>query len=160
MGSAGQADLQRHYLPQRAGFSGPRAHLRADLHPAILRSFPMRTRWIVALLATSGALALPVQAQRMCSPTASNLQTAVGPGVYELAYSPSQQAVYAAVAGGFKDDAPPSSLVQLDAANLQEKSRLLLPYRAFGLALDNQAKRLYVGHSLQGRISVIDTQRN
>ncbi|MGE8515897.1 MAG: hypothetical protein ACN6OM_04735 [Alcaligenes nematophilus] len=120
----------------------------------------MRTRWIVALLATSGALALPVQAQRMCSPTASNLQTAVGPGVYELAYSPSQQAVYAAVAGGFKDDAPPSSLVQLDAANLQEKSRLLLPYRAFGLALDDQAKRLYVGHSLQGRISVIDTQRN
>lgn len=82
----------------------------------------MRTRWIVALLATSGALALPVQAQRMCSPTASNLQTAVGPGVYELAYSPSQQAVYAAVAGGFKDDAPPSSLVQLDAANLQEKA--------------------------------------
>lgn len=120
----------------------------------------MRTRWIVTLLATCGTLSLPIQAQRLCSPTTNNVQTAVGPGVYELAYSPSQQMVYAAVAGGFTDDAPPSSLVQLDAATLQEQSRLLLPYRAFGLALDDQAKRLYVGHSLQGRISVIDTLRN
>lgn len=120
----------------------------------------MKTHWIFALLATSSALALPVQAQRLCSPTTSHVQTVVGPGVYELAYSPRQDAVYAAVAGGFNDDAPPSSLVQLDAATLQEQSRLLLPYRAFGLALDDQANRLYVGHSLQGRISVIDTQRN
>jgi DNA-binding beta-propeller fold protein YncE len=120
----------------------------------------MKTHWIFALLATSSALALPVQAQRLCSPTTSHVQTVVGPGVYELAYSPRQDAVYAAMAGGFNDDAPPSSLVQLDAATLQEQSRLLLPYRAFGLALDDQANRLYVGHSLQGRISVIDTQRN
>lgn len=120
----------------------------------------MKTHWIFALLATSSALALPVQAQRLCSPTTSHVQTVVGPGVYELAYSPRQDAVYAAVAGGFNDDAPPSSLVQLDAATLQEQSRLLLPYRAFGLALDDQANRLYVGHSLQGRISVIDTQHN
>lgn len=120
----------------------------------------MPSRWTLAMLALGCTLAAPLQAQRLCAPDTPPLQNQVGPGVYELAYSPSQQAVYAAVAGGFKDDAPPSSVVRLDAATLQEQSRLLLPYRAFGLALDDEKGRLYVGHSLQGRISVVDTARN
>lgn len=83
----------------------------------------------------------------------------VGVGLYELAYSPARQSLYVAVSGGFDEQAPPARVAHLDPATLQEQSSLLLPYKVFGLALDEGQGRLYAGHSLEGRISVIDVQR-
>jgi len=81
-------------------------------------------------------------------------------GLYELAYSARQDAVFVASSGGFADDAPPSCLLRLDAATLAVQARIPLPHKGFGVALDDAADRLYIGHGLDASASVVDTAVN
>lgn len=85
-------------------------------------------------------------------------QQAIAPGLYELAYSTNQNALFVASAGGFGPDAPASQLLRLDPNTLAVQAHTELPLRGFGVALDDATNRLYVGNGLEGSITVLDTR--
>lgn len=87
---------------------------------------------------------------------------ALAPNLYELVYSPSQQAVFVAAPDLTQEDSQrgPSRLLRLDAQTLQVQAEIELPHRGFGLALDESKGRIYVGHGFDGAISAVDIQTN
>ncbi|MDU7522037.1 MAG: YncE family protein [Roseomonas mucosa] len=87
-------------------------------------------------------------------------QVEVAPALYELAFSPSRNALFVLSAGGFAEGAPASRLLRLDPQSLAIRSELTLPLRGFGVALDDMAGRLYVGHGLDAAVSVVDIGEN
>lgn len=137
-----------------------------------MSNIPFTKRAPVWLLALScAALAACTSPSTTQSPTAQNapniaqlspapqvLQQAIAPGLYELAYSPNQNALFVASAGGFGPDAPASQLLRLDPQTLAVQAQTELPLRGFGVALDDAANRLYVGNGLEGSITVLDTR--
>ena len=84
----------------------------------------------------------------------------LAPALYELAYSPSQKALFVASAGGFGENASPSKLFRLDPHTLAVQAEIALPKKGFGVTLDDASGRLYVGHSVDAAISVIDIASN
>ncbi|MCM5704070.1 YncE family protein [Larsenimonas salina] len=72
---------------------------------------------------------------------------ALAQALYELAYSPSMDALFVASAGGFEDDAK-GVVYQLDPDSLEVQKRWALPGQAFGLAFDEATKTLYLGDTL------------
>lgn len=82
------------------------------------------------------------------------------PGLYELAYSDRHNVLFVASSGGFGENAAPSKLLRLDPETLAVQQEIELPLRGFALALDDAGDRLYVGHTLDTSISVIDTTSN
>lgn len=86
------------------------------------------------------------------------LRQAPAPGLYELAYSPRENLVYVVSSGGSGEAAEPSKLLWLDPDTLQVAGELALPQRGFGVTLDDAGHRLYVGNSVDGSITVVDTQ--
>lgn len=96
-------------------------------------------------------------------------RTAVGNVVGEIAYSQRQGALFVAVPGrmpsrGLESEqstpAPPPKLLRLDPKTLAVQAEIVLPSLGFGLALDDAANRLYIGHSLDGAVSMVDTASN
>lgn len=98
--------------------------------------------------AQSESPAVQVQVQRV----------AVAPSVYELVYSEKQQAVFVA-APGWKDGET-SRLLRLHPETLAVQAEILLPHKGFGLALDDETGRVYVGHGFDGSVSVVDIATN
>lgn len=104
------------------------------------------------------------QAASTVAATAENLRTpqvqqqAVAPALYELAYSARQNAVFVASAGGFGEGAASSKVLRLNPQTLAVEAEIVLPHRAFGVVLHDAANRLYVGNSLEGSITVLDTR--
>jgi YVTN family beta-propeller protein len=86
------------------------------------------------------------------------LRQALAPALYEVVHSPHQNAVFVASAGGFEPGAPASRLLRLNPQTLAIEAEVALPLRGFGLALDDAANRLYVGHGLDASITVLDTR--
>ncbi len=105
---------------------------------------------IDATAATAPAVYTPAQASR----------AEVAPGLYELAYSARQNAVFVASSGGFGETAAASKVLRLDPATLAVQQEIVLPHKGFGVVLDDAADRLYVGHGMEASISVIDTAAN
>ncbi len=85
---------------------------------------------------------------------------AVAKGLYELAYSPTQNAVFVASSGGFGDDAGPSQVLRLNPATLAVETRIPLERKAFGVVLDDAHNRLYVGNTVDTSVTVVDTAQN
>lgn len=85
---------------------------------------------------------------------------AIAPALYELAYSPGQDAVFVVSAGGFTADAPPSKVLRLDPRTLEIRAEIPLPHKGFGMTLDEAGKRLYVGHAMNAAVSAIDIEAN
>ena len=85
---------------------------------------------------------------------------ALAQGLYELAYSPRQNAVFAVSSGGFGDGADPSKVLRLDPATLAVQAEIALPAKGFGAVLDDSANRLYVGSTIDAAVLVIDTTTN
>ena len=114
-------------------------------------------------LAVSLALVSPLALAADAAPTAANTSTvgvqrqAVAKGLYELAYSPSQQAVFVASSGGFGDDAGPAQVLRLDPRTLAVQARIPLQRKAFGVVLDDANHRLYVGNTVDTSVTVVDT---
>lgn len=81
---------------------------------------------------------------------------AVAPSLYELAYSPSQDALYVVSAGGFDVNTSPSKVLRLDPKTLAVKAEIALPVPGFGLALDDEAHRLYISNTRVGSMTVVD----
>ncbi|ROR18179.1 DNA-binding beta-propeller fold protein YncE [Comamonas sp. BIGb0124] len=94
------------------------------------------------------------------APAVAQQRRAVGQGLYELAYSPRQNAVFVASTGGFGADAAPARILRLDPATLAVQAEIQLPNRGFGVILDDAANRLYVGNSSEASITVVDTAAN
>ena len=82
---------------------------------------------------------------------------AIAPALYELAYSARQNVVFVNSAGGFGAGAPASKVVVLDPQTLAVKREIPLERKGFGMALDDAANRLYIGHTVDASVTVIDT---
>lgn len=120
------------------------------------------TLGLSALLATTflatSAFAAGAAAATVAEPSARILRMEVAPALYELVYSPAQDAVFVASAGGFGEGAEAGRILRLDPRSLEKKGEIVLSGRAFGLALDDAAGRLYVGDTTSASITVIDTR--
>lgn len=81
-------------------------------------------------------------------------------GIYEVRYSARQNAVFVASAGGDENSTAPSKVLRLDPATLAVQTEIPVDLKAYSLALDDAADRLYAGNTSQGSITVIDTKNN
>ncbi len=84
----------------------------------------------------------------------------VGARLYELAFSKRRQSVYVVSAGGENLASEPSRVLRLNPADLSVQDEIPLQRRGFGAALDDEADRLYVGHALDGSVTVVDLKKN
>lgn len=118
-----------------------------------------------ALAAMLAGCAQPGPAAKAAAPAApaaaavapSVQRQALAQGLYELAYSARQNAVYVASSGGFGATAGPSQVLRLDPATLAVQARIPLERKGFGVALDDAAGRLYVGNTVDTSVTVVDT---
>jgi DNA-binding beta-propeller fold protein YncE len=84
----------------------------------------------------------------------------IAKGLYELAYSPRQKAVFVASSGGFGEDAGPSRILRLNPGTLAVEGEIPLDRKAFGVALDDTNGRLYVGNTVNLSVTVVDIVNN
>lgn len=82
----------------------------------------------------------------------------VGHGVYELAYDGQANVLFAASAPSFDKDKTEGKLYKLDLENLTGTGVIETSRRAFATALDEDNHILYVGNTLEGSVTLIDTQ--
>jgi DNA-binding beta-propeller fold protein YncE len=87
-------------------------------------------------------------------------RAALGQGLYELAYSERQNALFVTSTGGFGPGSQAARLLRLDPQTLALQAEIALPLKGFGVALDDEAGRLYVGHTMDASVSVIDIASN
>lgn len=117
-----------------------------------------------ALLATASPLAAQTSPQTppltTAEPSGRILRRETAPGLYEIVYSQAQNAVFVASAGGRGEGSAPASILRLDPVTLDIQAEIALPGKGFGLALDDQAGRLYVGDTTAASIAVIDLATN
>lgn len=123
----------------------------------------------IAGLASVAALLLASCAHPAASPSAPGAaaeqgqrvqRAALAKGLYEVAYSARQDAVFVASSGGFGDDAGPSRILRLNPQTLAVEREIPLDRKAFGLALDDAGGRLYVGNTVDLSVTVVDVAEN
>ncbi|KKO70954.1 YncE family protein [Kerstersia gyiorum] len=131
-------------------------------------AFAPRTASLLAAAALSlGALAptlatadTPATAVAAPAVVKQVVRKAVAPALYEVVYSPRQNAVFVASAGGFGPDAPASQILRVDPDTMEVVATIPVKDRAFGLALDDANDTLYTGNTLDGSINAIDIRNN
>lgn len=97
-----------------------------------------------ALFSASGWLA--VQAE--------DLNQAVGKGVYELAVSPKDNALFVATAQNSSVDG--GTVFRLDPATLAVQQSINTELKSFGAAINPQTNVLYIGNTVNGSVTAID----
>ena len=121
----------------------------------------MARRCAVAALAVAIAIGMGPPAAYAATPAVSSAaavqRSAVAQGLYELAYSARQNAVYVASSGGFGDGAGPAQVLKLDPATLAVQATIPLERKGFGVVLDDANDRLYVGNTVDTSVTVVDT---
>lgn len=135
----------------------------------------MKLRPSPSVLALALAAALAGCAQQASAPAATGAAAAAQPatkqageirrqalaqGLYEIAYSARQDAVFVASAGGRGEGAAPSKILRLHPETLAVQAEILLERKGFGIALDDAGNRLYVGNTNDGSVTAIDTATN
>ena len=124
-----------------------------------------------SLLSLALAAALAGCAQQATAPAASVAaaapkvagevqRQALAQGLYEIAYSAKQDAVFVASAGGRGDGAAPAKILRLHPQTLAVQAEIALERKGFGIALDDAGNRLYVGNTNDGSVTAIDTTTN
>lgn len=123
----------------------------------------MRVRHIAFALLASSVSGILLLNQAIAAPaTATTASTgalqrqSLGQGVYEVVYSARHHVLYVALAGNLRDPQAKGQLQVLDPDTLALKRTIQLPQRAFSLALDDGQDRLYVGHTLDAAVSILD----
>ena len=96
-------------------------------------------------------------ASKASLPTPTVRREALAQGLYELAYSARQDTLFVASAGGRGEGAAPSRILRLDPTTLAVRGETVLDRKGFGLVLDDAADRLYIGNTMDGSITVLDT---
>lgn len=84
----------------------------------------------------------------------------LGHGVYELAVDNGQKALYAASAPSFDKDKTAGLVFQLGANSLKINDKIATERRTFAVALDEENHILWLGNSLEGSVSLLDTRTN
>ncbi|VDC33953.1 YncE family protein [Pseudogemmobacter humi] len=79
------------------------------------------------------------------------------PGAYELVHWPEEELLFVASVPSF-ETADLGYIYFLDARDLRPIRMIQLDRRPFALALDRSTGRLYVGHTIDGALSVIDAR--
>lgn len=97
-----------------------------------------------ALFSASGWLA--VQAE--------DLNQAVGKGVYELAVSPKDNALFVATAQNSSGDG--GTVFRLDPATLAVQQSINTELKSFGAAINPQTNVLYIGNTVNGSVTAIE----
>ncbi|CAH6340717.1 7-bladed beta-propeller protein YncE [Pantoea agglomerans] len=97
-----------------------------------------------ALFSASGWLA--VQAE--------DLNQALGKGVYELAVSPKDNALYVATAQNSSGNG--GTVFRLDPATLAVQQSINTELKSFGAAINPQTNVLYIGNTVNGSVTAID----
>lgn len=82
----------------------------------------------------------------------------VGNGVYELAVDSQQNALFAASSPSFDKDKTRGLIYKLDLEKLTTTEVIETSRRAFATALDEESQVLYVGNTLEGSVTLIDTR--
>lgn len=125
---------------------------------------PRSCRRALAALALIGVALLPAQAEtrseaetRPVDTEAVAARVAPAVGLYELVFSPSQEAIYLAAANGFRNEAG-GTIYRLDPETLAIQDQIELEQKAFGLTLNETTHTLYVGHALDQSITAIDLE--
>ncbi|MFT4246512.1 MAG: hypothetical protein QM581_00560 [Pseudomonas sp.] len=111
-------------------------------------------------LAIVPVAAFAVEAPASAAAAAAVQRQPIARGLYELAYSPTQDALFVASSGGFGEDAGPSQVLRLDPATLAVQARIALERKAFGVVLDDASARLYVGNTVDTSVTVVDIAAN
>jgi len=110
-------------------------------------SFALRTTLLAtALFSTSGMLA-----------HADELNQPVSKGAYELAFSPSDNALFLAATQG--NDAQGGAVFRLDPQNLTVKQTIPTELKSFGAAINPQTNVLYIGNTVSSALTAIDATR-
>lgn len=97
-----------------------------------------------ALFSASGWLAVQ----------AADLNQAVGKGVYELAVSPKDNALFVATAQNSSGDG--GTVFRLDPATLAVQQSINTELKSFGAAINPQTNVLYIGNTVNGSVTAID----
>lgn len=88
--------------------------------------------------------------------TASMTHQPVGKGIYELAYSSQEKALF--VAGSGARDEAGGTLYRLDPQSLAVTRSFSNEHKPFGVTLSPDGDVLYVGNSREGAVTAIDTR--
>lgn len=86
------------------------------------------------------------------------LAVPTGHGVYELAYDASQNILFAASAPSFDKDKTQGLVYKLNPDTLAATGKITTDRRAFATVLDEENHILYIGNTLEGSVTLIDTQ--
>ncbi|QBM21573.1 YncE family protein [Citrobacter arsenatis] len=82
----------------------------------------------------------------------------VGNGVYELAVDSQQNTLFAASSPSFDKDKTRGLIYKLDLEKLTTTEVIEISRRAFATAMDEENQVLYVGNTLEGSVTLIDTR--
>lgn len=85
---------------------------------------------------------------------AEDLNQAVGKGVYELAVSPKDNALFVATAQNSSGDG--GTVFRLDPATLAVQQSINTELKSFGAAINPQTNVLYIGNTVNGSVTAID----
>lgn len=86
------------------------------------------------------------------------LTAPVGNGVYELAYDAAENVLFAASAPSFDKDKTRGLVYKLNPQDLSSKGTIATQRRAFATVLDEKNHILYIGNTLEGSVSLLDTR--
>lgn len=130
------------------------------MHPrSVFRSAALALAVSLTLGAPS-ASAADIAAPTSAATAAAVQRKPIAQGLYELAFSPKQNAVFVASSGGFGDAAGPAQVLRLNPETLAVEARIPLERKGFGVVLDDAGDRLYVGNTVDTSVTVVDTAAN
>jgi len=130
------------------------------MHPrSVFRSAALALA-VSLTLGAPPAFAADTTAPTSAATAAAVQRKPIAQGLYELAFSPKQNAVFVASSGGFGDAAGPAQVLRLNPETLAVEARIPLERKGFGVVLDDAGDRLYVGNTVDTSVTVVDTAAN
>jgi len=111
----------------------------------------INTRWALRPLMLATAL---FSASGLLAVQADELNQPIGKGVYELAFSPKDNAVFVATSQNSNGNG--GTVFRLDPTTLAVQQSINSDLKAFGAAINPQTNVLYVGNTVEGSLTAID----
>lgn len=111
----------------------------------------INTRWALRPLMLATAL---FSASGLVTAQADDINQPIGKGVYELAVSPKDNALF--VASSQNSSGNGGTVFRLDPTTLAVQQSINTELKAFGAAINPQTNMLYVGNTVEGSLTAID----
>lgn len=121
-------------------------------------SFTPISRRRLGLLAAALPMAAGLLRPALAQPSRGTSRV-VGANLYEIVANPRTNTVYVAAAGQFRGNdstGPKPQIVALDGTSLETKATIELEIPGFGLGISERSQTLFVGHTTQGSMTLID----